>query len=409
VSKFTYISNRFIVPGIKAGGLRLAFDIEADALLDDATVVHCIVVANLDSDQIDEYGPEQITAGLEHLARADYLTGHNIGNYDLPLLRRLHGWQPKPDCSIGDTLIIGRLILPNVADLDDQAAAMGDPPLRKLRGRYSLEAWGSRLGIAKTGTDITDWSRWTAEMQERCVGDVVICKALWHFLQPDGYSQEALVLEHKVAAICDAITVTGVPFDIAAAERLRQQWTMRLSELETHLAQQFPGVKLSSRMQIGALLEAKGWVPERRTEKTQQPKIDDELLETIPALYPEFAGLGAHFTLERRLAQLAMVRRRGARLSLMMDAFMAASCTSARRTAAPNISNRISRKCPTRKRERRSAPNAAPCFKRATIGRLSPPIKPGCRIGASRIISPASMAAPTPRRSSTARATIHTG
>ena len=96
-----------------------------------------------------------------------------------------------------------------------------------------------------------------------------------------------------------------MPFDIAAAERLRQQWTTRLSELETQLAQQFPGVKLSSRRQIGALLEAKGWVPERRTEKTQQPKIDDELLETIPALYPEFGGLGEHFTLGRRLAQLA--------------------------------------------------------------------------------------------------------
>lgn len=94
-------------------------------------------------------------------------------------------------CSIVDTLITGRLILPNVADLDDQAAAMGDPPLGKLRGRYSLEAWGQRLGIPKTGTDITDWSRWTPEMQERCVGDVAICKALWRFLQPDGYSQEA--------------------------------------------------------------------------------------------------------------------------------------------------------------------------------------------------------------------------
>ena len=142
-------------------------------------------------------------------------------------------------------------------------------------------------------------------MQERCVGDVVICKALWRFLQPDGYSQQAIELEHRVATICDEITTTGVPFDIVAAERLREQWTTRRSILETQLTQQFPGVKLSSRPQIGALLEARGWVPERRTEKTQQPKIDDELLETIPALYPEFAGLGEHFTLGRRLAQLA--------------------------------------------------------------------------------------------------------
>jgi hypothetical protein len=56
---------------------------------------------------------------------------------------------------------------------------------------------------------------------------------------------------------------------------------------------------------IGALLEARGWVPGKRTEKTGQPKIDDELLETIPELYPEFAGLAEHYTLGRRLGQLS--------------------------------------------------------------------------------------------------------
>jgi hypothetical protein len=86
-----------------------------------------------------------------------------------------------------------------------------------LRGRYSIEAFGERLGIPKTGTDIEDWSQWTPEMQERCVGDVAICKALWRFLKPDGYSQDALALEHRVAPICDEITTTGVPLLGAAA------------------------------------------------------------------------------------------------------------------------------------------------------------------------------------------------
>ena len=229
VSKFAYIASRFIVPGVvKTGGLRLVFDIEANGLLDVATTIHCIVIADLDSDQIDEYGPEQINAALEHLARADYLTGHNICGYDLPLLRRLHGWEPKTDCSIVDTLITGRLILPNVADLDDQAAAMGDPPLGKLRGRYSLEAWGKRLGIPKTGTDITDWSRWTPEMQERCVGDVVICKALWRFLHPTVTANKRSSLNTVSRRSATQITATGVPFDIAAAEHLREQWTARV-------------------------------------------------------------------------------------------------------------------------------------------------------------------------------------
>jgi DNA polymerase I len=306
VSKFTYLAAPYIIrTDLKVGTLRLVFDIEANNLLDQATKIHCIVIADLDSDQIDSYGPGQIDAGLAHLKRADYLTGHNISGYDLPLLRRLLGWTPAPDCTIMDTLVAGRLILPHVDDLDDKAAAMGDPKLEKLRGRYSLEAWGARLGIPKIGADIEDWSVWTPEMQERCVGDVAICKALYRFLQPDGYSKQAMELEHHTAAICNRITADGVPFDTAAAERLRQQWMKRRAELEAQLSQEFPGTNLKSRAQIGALLEARGWVPEKRTEKTKQPKIDDELLETIPAIYPEFTGLAEHYTLGRRLGQLA--------------------------------------------------------------------------------------------------------
>jgi DNA polymerase I-like protein with 3'-5' exonuclease and polymerase domains len=306
MSKFTRLAARCIVAGgQKHAGLRAAFDVEANGLLDSATTLHCIAIADLDSDRVDEYGPEQIKAGLEHLARADYLTGHNICNYDLPLLHRLYSWAPPNTCTIRDTLVISRLILPHVADLDDEVASRGCVALGKLRGRYCLEAWGLRLGIPKVGTDIEDWSQWTAEMQQRCVGDVAICKALWCFLKPDGYSQQAIELEHRAATICDTITTTGAPFDVAAAAALRQQWAERRAELTAQLQQQFPGTKLSSRKQIGALLEARGWIPEKRTEKTKQAKIDAELLETIPATYPEFAGLAEYMVLGGRLAALA--------------------------------------------------------------------------------------------------------
>src|SRR6516165_7794581 len=126
LSRFTHIAAACIVPvtTTPAAGLRLVFDIEADGLLNAATKVHCVVIADLDSDWVDEYGPEQIGAALEHLARADYLAGHNICGYDLPLLRRLFGWAPSSDCTILDTLVASRLILPHLSDLDDQAAGM---------------------------------------------------------------------------------------------------------------------------------------------------------------------------------------------------------------------------------------------------------------------------------------------
>ena len=307
-SKFAHLAKPFIARSdVKVGAARYTFDIETDGLLlDRVTKIHQIVITDLDSDRVDAYRFDRIDAALEHLARADYVVGHNVCAYDLPVLHRLRGWAPAPECAIMDTLIAGRLILPNLSDLDDKTAAMGGPKLGgKLRGRYSLEAWGARLGIPKIGADIKDWSVWTSEMEERCIGDTNITKALYHFLQPDSYSKQAMELEHRVSAICNRITADGIPFDTEAAGLLYRQWAARRAELEAQLHQQFPGTNLNSRAQIGALLEARGWVPDKRTEKTKQPKIDDELLERIPAIYPEFAGLGEHYTLGRRLASLA--------------------------------------------------------------------------------------------------------
>jgi DNA polymerase I len=304
---FRHLAHRHIAPPTaKSGGLRLVFDLEANGLLDAATAVHCIVIGDLDSDQIDEYGPERIADALAHLARATVLTGHNIQNYDLPLLRRLYDWTPPTSTKIIDTLVAGRLILPNIADLDDRTAAMGGPVLKKLRGRYSLEAWGARLGVAKIGVDIEDFSAWTPELQARCVGDVETTRAVYHFLQPDGCSLQAMELEHRVDAICDQIEADGVPFDDAAAERLERRWVAECSELATLLRDQFPDMKNpNSRVQVAKQLEARGWVAEERTEKTGQPKINDELLETISLLHPEFSNLSAYYILRRRIAQLS--------------------------------------------------------------------------------------------------------
>jgi DNA polymerase I-like protein with 3'-5' exonuclease and polymerase domains len=305
---FAQLARPFIIPAkASSEGLRLIFDIESDGLLETVTQVHCIVVGELDSDRVYEYGPDRITDALEHLARADTLIGHNIQSYDLPVLRKLYGWSPAPTCRIVDTLIAGRLILPNLTNLDGEVAKRAkDKTFGKIYGKYSLEAWGVRFGVAKIGAEIEDWSKWTPEVQARCVGDGNICKRLWQFLQPDGYPRAALDLEHGVAAICDRITADGAPFDLGAAAQLRKDWEARRAVLETQLREQFPTVKnLNSRIQIAALLKARGWQPEKRTKKTGRPVIDDTLLETLPATYPEFTGLAEHYILGRRLGQLA--------------------------------------------------------------------------------------------------------
>jgi DNA polymerase I-like protein with 3'-5' exonuclease and polymerase domains len=292
------------VPGAaKGAGPRAAFDIEGNGLLHDATELHCVVIADLDSNRIDEYGPGQIGEALAHLSRMTYLVAHNAHGFDVPVLERLFNWRPQFDCVIVDTMIAARVILPAIEDIDDKAAAMGDAKLGGLRGRYSIEAWGARLGIPKVGADITDWSKWTPEMQARCVADTLICKELWRFLQPDGYSQKAMALEYRAATVCEQITAAGVPFDVEAAKQRCRQWEARRAEIGARLQRDFPGVNVNSRKQLGALLESKGWVPAARTEKTKQAKIDDETLESLPALFPEFTGLSEFMILSRRIAQ----------------------------------------------------------------------------------------------------------
>jgi DNA polymerase I-like protein with 3'-5' exonuclease and polymerase domains len=305
---FAQLAKPFIMPaGAPGEGLGVIFDLEGNGLLETITRIHCIVIGELDSDHVHEYGPDQIADALAHLARADTLIGHNIQSYDLPVLRKLHEWMPQPACRIIDTLIAGRLILPNLDRIDGEVTKRArDKAFGQIYGKYSLEAWGVRLGVTKIGAELEDWSRWSPEIHARCVGDVRINKRLWQFLQPDGYPRAALELEHDIAAICDRITADGAPFDTAAAMQLREDWEARRIALAAQLRTQFPTVKnLNSRVQIGALLEARGWQPEKRTEKTKRPVIDDELLESLPATYPEFIGLAEHFILGRRLGQLA--------------------------------------------------------------------------------------------------------
>jgi hypothetical protein len=308
MSVFFNLTRRYIIPATtEAGGEPgFVFDTEFDGFAYNATKVHCIVIVDLANGQTYKYGPDQIEAGLAHLARAKRLSGHNILNHDLPLLRRLYDWSPPPDCDLVDTLVCSRLILADIASLDDEAAARGDPKLGDLRGSHSLEAWGIRLGFPKVGADITDYSVCTPKLVERCVGDTAANVAVLRFLQPGGYSQSALKLEHRVAPICDQISRDGAPFNAIDAEQLRKQWEARHTELKEQLREQLPELKNpSSRTQIGQLLEANGWVPEERTKKAGRPRITDEVLETIPAIFAKFAGLAELDLLRRRLTALA--------------------------------------------------------------------------------------------------------
>src|SRR5262245_45649651 len=147
---FAHIAKPFIIPPIDEHleELRLVFDAEGDGLLETITKFHCLVISAVDSDRLYEYGPDRIAEALEHLSRADMLIGHNIQGFDLPALLKLHDWAPPPECRVIDTLIAGRLILPNLDRLDGEVVQRTkDKAFGKVFGKQPLQAWGVRLGL----------------------------------------------------------------------------------------------------------------------------------------------------------------------------------------------------------------------------------------------------------------------
>src|SRR5262245_3380088 len=147
---FAYLAEPFIIaPAAEhLEELRLVCHLAGNGLLETITQIHCIAISAVDSDRVWEYGPGQIAEALEHLSRADMLIGHNIQGFDLPALLKLYDWAPRPECRIIDTLIAGRLILPNLDRLDGEVVQRTkDKAFGKVFGKQPLQAWGVRLGL----------------------------------------------------------------------------------------------------------------------------------------------------------------------------------------------------------------------------------------------------------------------
>jgi DNA polymerase-1 len=216
---------------------RLAFDIETDGLLDELTKLHCLVIKDLDTGEAMSCASEAAEAtrdrsdhlsqardrppayrtiedGLSVLAEADLLTGHNVVKFDLPALLKVYGWSPKPGCVIRDTLIMARVVWPDIKSTDLDPKTKRSPP-GNLKGRYSLEAFGYRLGEYK-GDYKGGWDKWSPEMQSYAEQDVEVTARLFEKLHESmaeqtkpstggkAWSGNAIDLEHRVQEIIAA-------------------------------------------------------------------------------------------------------------------------------------------------------------------------------------------------------------
>ncbi len=306
-------------------------DLETDNLYDKVTKIHCLVLYDVQRKQTFTYGPDDIASGLEHLARAHVLIGHNVLFFDLPVIRKLYPFYTFRAARVIDTLICTRLIWPKekLYELDEEQYT--EVP-KNLRGSASLKAWGYRLADYKI--DFKDFSEYSEAMAEYCRQDVAVTTKLFEKIQNQNYPEPALKLEHDFAGCIEAQVRAGFPFDVDAALDLVDSLRAKETELQTHLKEIFPPIEHKevfipkvnnkargyvkgvpfekirleefnpgSRQQIVQRLQQKyGWKPSKSTEKGN-PVLDDDVLEKLP--YPEAKPLAEYMLIEKRLGQIA--------------------------------------------------------------------------------------------------------
>jgi DNA polymerase I-like protein with 3'-5' exonuclease and polymerase domains len=326
--------------------MKAFFDIETDGL--EATRVHCIC-AMLDNDETTVYnfiGGEANGLFRKWLAseNVDTLVGHNIINFDVPILRRITGMDWS--FNLRDTLVLSRLYNPS------------------LDGGHSLRAWGERLGDYKDDYQ-GGWEEYSHDMLEYCQQDVRVTKALYnHFVKHLTFS-EAVNLEHTTAEIIKQQTDNGMILNEERAYELLAEMKEKVLDIEDEVHERFkplpvwvdlvhpkdkmknkdgsiskryqaqldkgahfydeldaegdpaiascevkqcawgyfeyPEFNLGSRQQIAKYLQHFGWKPKAFTEKGN-PIVDEKVLKSVNI--PEAQLIVDYLTLTKRIAMV---------------------------------------------------------------------------------------------------------
>ena len=178
-------------------GDTILFDLETNGLLNDATRIHCISFYSKETNTIESFNDEKyadnpkdlpmggnysITTALGFIESADYIIGHNIINFDIPVIKKLYHWF-NPRGTIIDTLLLSKLYHTDLFNID-KLKNWNHMPLQ-LYGRHSLEAYGYRLGEYKGEYGkTTDWKEWSQEMEDYCIQDVAITMKLCDHFHP---------------------------------------------------------------------------------------------------------------------------------------------------------------------------------------------------------------------------------
>lgn len=331
------------------------FDIETDGLLDEVTRVHVLVIKSLQHGWVSVFrrrpgeADAHIREGIAALvtaSRAGRLIAHNGICYDVAVLRKLYPaeMQGFNDGAVYDTIVASRLAYSDGKEFrrrDLKKWQDGKFP-GQLLGRHSLEAWGHRLGCHK-GDYKGGWERWSQEMEDYCVQDVVVTEKLYAYLGKQQLHPHALDIEMGVQWVIARQERRGFAFNVLDAAKLYAELVDRRLTLEKQLSQQFQpfyvpdgklktvsksrvmrkGVPCPTYYEAGAqylsvklidfnpgsrdhisnrLMKLYGWKPKEFGEDGK-PTVDENVLRSLK--YPGVDLLIEYLMVDKRIGQLA--------------------------------------------------------------------------------------------------------
>lgn len=302
----------------------LIFDIEANNLYQTVTKIHCIAIKEVGGNDVMLFDPDHITDALNLLRSADRLIGHNIIQYDIPVIEKLY-----PDIhltrNVLDTFNLSFIQFPEYTNhgLEDWGKRLGFEKFNPVTGKeYTDEEWKERKKLK--GVEV--WEHYTPEMGIYCKQDVRVTELVLWQERVDEIPKYVIELSNKFAFIIANQINYGCLIDKKGLEELAAKIeideTNAASELLKHLPtfvdysfqtykrnNQNKGIKAgdieckeiltpfnlnSTQHWMRYLKEKYNYDPplmRRKGKEDPTPCLDDEVLASIEDKFPEVKDL----------------------------------------------------------------------------------------------------------------------
>jgi DNA polymerase I-like protein with 3'-5' exonuclease and polymerase domains len=201
--------------------MQTIFDIETNGFYQDCTTIHCIALKRIgiDSD-VQLYTQSNINDALDILENSEVLIGHNIIQFDIPVLEKFYPSR-KFTHNVLDTFNLSCIVFPQ-------------------RQKHGLEDWGKDLGFEKfnpmTGKEYTDeewkerkktkneaWDKYTSEMGAYCQQDVRVTELVLWQCNVDEIPKSVIELSNKFSWCISQQVINGHKIDTENLLKLNAQ------------------------------------------------------------------------------------------------------------------------------------------------------------------------------------------